>query len=459
MKRNRKRPFSSEWTTLILLRIIREETMIVPKKFSRQIPKILVLALSVFFVALQLIQAAELPTAKPEEVGLSPGRLERLGKVMQEYLDQGKTTGLVALIARDNRVAYLKAFGRIEPSQGTPMPTDAVFRIASQTKAVTSVAIMVLQEEGRLLIDDPVSKYIPEFAKTRVAVPSEDKKTKSYAVVPAKRQITIRDLLTHTAGISYGYGPAKEEYAAAGLQGWFLADKTVPVGEVIKKLAALPFDAQPGEKYVYGYNTDVLGYVVERASGMSLADFIADRITRPLGMEDTHFFLPFEKIGRFTPVYGADQSGKLRLIEDPKESFYVKGPRLCYAGGAGLLSTVEDYARFLLMLLNDGEFQGARVLSPKSVELMTVNHIGSLNPPDGFGLGFWVTEKLGLTGQLGSVGSFGWGGAYYTTYWVDPAERMVTLFMTQLLPAGNIDLQAKFKAMVYQSIIQSYDKR
>jgi CubicO group peptidase (beta-lactamase class C family) len=416
-------------------------------------------ALIAFLLSSVLGQAAVLPTAKPAEVGLSAERLERMTKVLQEYVDAGKVAGVVTLVARKGKVAYLKPFGKLDLAKGTPMPADAIFRIASQTKAVTSVAVMILMEEGRLLLDDPVSKYIPEFASTKVAVQALDKGTKGYSVVPAKRQITIRDLLTHTAGISYGDGPAKDEYLAAGIHGWFLADKAVPVGDVVRRLAALPFDAQPGEKFVYGYNLDILGYLVERVSGLSLADFIAKRITGPLGMTDTHFFLPEDKLGRFTPVYGVDEKGGLKLVEDPKDSFYVKGPRMCYAGGAGLLSTANDYARFLCMLLKGGELDGARILSPKSVELMTVDHVGALYGSAGFGLGFSVTDRLGRNGQLGSVGTFGWGGAYHTTYWVDPAEQLVCVLMTQLLPAGASDLHGKFRSLVYQSIVDSYEKR
>jgi CubicO group peptidase (beta-lactamase class C family) len=377
---------------------------------------------------------------------------------MQEYVDQGRVAGLVALIIRDGRVAYLRPFGKLDLTTGTPMPADAIFRIASQSKAVTSVAVMMLQEEGRLLIDDNVSKYIPEFARTTVAVQAEGKDVSGYSVVPARRPITIRDLLTHTAGISYGTGPAKDAYAAAGVQGWSLADKPVPIGDIIKKLAGLPFDAQPGEKFVYGYNTDILGYLVERVSGLSLAEFFARRIIGPLGMKDTSFFLPLEKLDRFTSVYGVDEKGGLKKMEDARDNAYVNGPRVCYSGGAGLLSTAEDYGRFLLMLLHGGELGGARLLSPKSVELMTVNHIGTLEGGP-FGLGFWVTEKLGLNGQPGSKGSFGWGGAYHTVYWVDPAEKMVALLMTQLLPAGDSDLHGKFRALVYQAITESYEKR
>lgn len=417
------------------------------------------LAAAVWLVAAALVQAASLPVAKPADVGLSAERLDRLSRVMQEYVDQGKVPGMVTLIIRKGRIAYLKPFGKLDLAKDTPMPDNGIFRIASQTKAVTSVAVMMLQEEGRLLLDDPVSKHIPEFANTRVAVQAAEKDAQGYTTVPAKRPITIRDLLTHTAGISYGDGPAKEEYVAAGIHGWFLADKPVPVGDVIKKLATLPFDSQPGERFVYGYNTDILGYLVERVSGMTLAEFFAKKITGPLGMTDTHFFLPEDKLVRFTSVYGVDEKGGLKLIEDARDNFYVKGPRMCYAGGAGLLSTAEDYGRFLLMLQNGGVLTGARVLSPKSVELMTVNHVGGLYGAQGFGLGFWVTERLGFSGQPGSVGGYGWGGAYYTTYWVDPAEQLVAVLMTQLMPAGTSDLHGKFRALVYQSIVDSYEKR
>ena len=418
------------------------------------------LAAAVIWLALAaFVQAASLPTVKPEKVGLSTERLERLTREMQEYVNQRKVAGLVALVARDSRVAYFQAFGKANAIKGLPMRTDSIFRIASQSKALTSTAVMMLFEEGRFLLDDPVSRYVPEFAAARVAVPAAVKNGKSYATVPVRRPITIRDLLTHTAGISYGDGLAREEYAAAGIQGWFLADKTVPIGEIIKKLAALPFDAQPGERYVYGYNTDILGYLVERISGLSLAEFIEQRITGPLGMMDTHFFLPEGKQDRLTVVYSLDEKGVLKSADDPRDVFYVKGPRVCYAGGAGLLSTAEDYARFLIMLLRGGELGGTRLLSPKTVELMTADHTGHLYGAGGFGLGFWVTDRLGRNGQLGSVGAFGWGGAYHTTYWVDPAEKLVAVLMTQLLPATGSDLHGDFRTLVYQSIVDSYEKR
>ena len=414
-------------------------------------------AAGVWLVAVALSLATTLPKTRPSEVGLSDERLDRLTRVMQGYVDRGQVAGMVTLIARNGRVVYLHPFGKLDQT-GKPMPADAIFRIASQTKAVTSVAVMILQEQGKLLLDDPVARYIPEYANTRVAVRTEDKKTKGYTVVPARRRITIRDLLTHTAGISYGDGLAKDEYAAAGIQGWFLADRKEPIGEVVKKLATLPFEAQPGERWVYGYSTDILGYIVELVSGMSLADFFVKEITGPLGMKDTHFFLPKDKVHRLTAVYGVDETGGLKLMEDSRDNFYVKGPRICYAGGAGLLSTAEDYARFLLMLEGGGKLGGVRILSPNSVELMTVDHVGDLYNPGGFGLGFWVTERLGRNGQPGSVDSFGWGGAYHTTYWVDPTERLVAVLMTQLMPAGTSDLHERFRVMVYQAIVDSYAK-
>ncbi|HVP91334.1 MAG TPA: serine hydrolase domain-containing protein [Terriglobales bacterium] len=405
--------------------------------------------------------AAKFPAARPQDVGLSAERLDRLGAAIEQYVDAGRVPGVVVLVVRDGKAAYFKAFGKLDLGRGTPMPTDGIFRIASQSKAVTSVAIMTLVEEGKIGLSDPVSKFIPEFRDTKVAVQASDKGAAGYSVVPARREITIRDLLTHTAGISYGDGPAADLYKAAGIQGWSFVAKDMPIGDCIRKLAGLPFDAQPGERWVYGFNTDILGYVVEVVSGMSLADYVAKRITGPLGMTDTHFYLPEAKLGRLASVYGAGKDGRLELVEDATSSAYVRGPRRCFSGGAGLLSTAEDYARFLQMLANGGALDGVRVLGPKTVEVMTANQVGDLygTRGQGFGLGFWETNDLGRTGEMGSVGAFGWGGAYYTTYWVDPAERLVAVFMTQLLPAGGLDLQAKFKTLVYQSVVESRERR
>ncbi len=406
------------------------------------------------------LDAAALPKAKPAEVGMSAERLARLGRAMQKYVDDDRTKGVVVLLMRNGKVVYHEAFGKLDPEKGTPMPPDAIFRIASQTKAITTAAVMTLFEEGRFLLDNPISKFIPELAGARVAVPAAGKGAKGYATVPVKRPITIRDLLTHTAGISYGGGPAEEEYLKAGVHGWNLSAKDITIDEYIKKLAALPFDAQPGEQWVYGYNTDILGLLIERVSGMSLDDYIRRTITGPLGMTDTHFFLPEAKIGRFTPVYGAGEDGTLKLVEAAADNPYVKGPRKCFAGGAGLLASADDYARFLQMLLNGGELGGVRILGPKTVELMTADHVGNLyeGGSEGFGLGFTVTTRLGRNGLPGTPGTYGWGGAYLTGYWVDPVEKLVGVFMTQLLPSGGIDIKNKFKAMAYQSIVETYER-
>jgi CubicO group peptidase (beta-lactamase class C family) len=401
--------------------------------------------------------AQAFPVAKPAEVGMSGERLERLRAAMRKAIDEGTVAGIVTLVLRQGKAVAFDAYGQRDREKQAPMKTDAVFRIASQTKAITSVAIMMLYEEGRLLLTDPVSKHIPEFKETKVAVPlpAELGGPSRYTLVPAKRAITLRDLLTHTSGYSYGNGPAAEEYKAARLQGWFFADREEPIGHWIRRLAALPLDSQPGERYIYGYSTDILGHVVERASGMSLADFFEKRIFAPLKMKDTHFFLPPEKLDRLTAVYGVKEGGGLELKDAPETSPYVRGPRACYAGGAGLVATITDYGRFLEMVRRGGELDGARLLSPKSVELMTVNHVADKYGDGGFGLGFGINTNLGLRGNLESVGAFGWGGAYHTNYWADPKEELSALVFTQLLPAGDSDLHGKFKALVYQAIVDS----
>ncbi len=413
---------------------------------------------ALLLAAVPLLRAEAPPTVRPESVGLSSDRLHRLRSVMQQYVDQGQVAGVVTYLARHGRVVHHQAFGKADLEAGLPMRRDTIFRIASQTKAVTSVAVMMLVEEGRLGLSDPVSKYLPAFKKTTVAVaPTPNAGTSTPAsAVPAKREITIRDLLTHTSGISYGTGLAQEQWKAAGIQGWYFADRGEPVSALVERMAALPMDAQPGEKFVYGYSSDILGVVVEQVSGLSLADFFSKRITGPLGLQDTRFYLPAGQRGRLAAVYAA-KDGRLERASDPQkgQGHYLEGPRLAFSGGAGLLSTARDYGRFLQMLLSGGAIDGVRLLSPKTIELMTANHVGSLYNDGnfGFGLGFEVVENLGKAGRYGSVGGFGWGGAYFTTYWVDPREELVAVFMAQLLPSGGLDLQQKFRTLVYQSIV------
>jgi CubicO group peptidase (beta-lactamase class C family) len=413
------------------------------------------LVLALFLLA--SASAQTLPQAKPEEVGLSSERLERLTQTLNGYVETGRLAGGVAMVLRDGKVAYTHAFGQRDRQAASPMRPDTIFRIASQTKALVSTAVLMLQEQGRLVLSDPVSKYVPEFRETTVAVPRDGG---GYDIVKPKRGITIRDLLTHTSGIDYGYGTAADRWKAAGIQGWYFADRDEPIAATVSRMAALPFQAQPGERWIYGYSLDILGVVVERASGETLEAFLQSHILTPLRMVDTHFFLPPSKRERLAVVYTRKDTSPLEPAPAPGgmtgQGAYVDGPRKSFSGGAGLLSTAVDYARFLQMLLNGGELDGVRILGRKSVELMTVDHLDDIEyrPGEGFGLGFSVLEDLGARGTPGSTGEFGWGGAYHSTYWVDPRERLAVLYFTQLIPAGDIDDYAKLRALVYQAIVQ-----
>ena len=421
----------------------------------------LFLALTVASVSAGQRAVAPVPAGPPAvaaPAAFSPERLARLDRVLQQYVDDNRAAGIVALVLRDGRPVYERAFGWSDKEAGRRMATDTIFRIASQSKALTSVAILSLMEEGKLTLSTPVSAFIPSFAKTTVVL----KKDEGVATVPVKRAITIRDLLTHTAGISYGtddtvaalYEP-KGLGPAAGY-GWYTADKDEPICDTMERLGTLPFVAQPGEAWVYGYNIDILGCVVERASGMPLDQFIAARITRPLGLKDTQFFLPPDQRARLAVVYGNGPDGAIaRAPEGARgQGHYVEGPRKSFAGGAGLLSTARDYARFLEMIRRGGELDGVRILSPRTVALMRTNQVGDLyrTPGLGFGLGFETTERYGASG-LASVGSFGWGGAYGTTYKVDPEARLVLVLMVQLIP-NTTDIGQKFPALVYQALME-----
>lgn len=401
--------------------------------------------------------AQDLSAAKPELVGFSSERLARLDEKFNSYVTDNKMAGSVILVERKGKIAYYKAFGFRDKESGSKMDVGSMFRIASQTKAIVSTAIMILQEEGKLLIQDPVSRFIPEFKKTTVAVPKEGG---GYEIVPAKREITLRDLLTHTAGTGYGGGVAADLWKKANIQGWYFADRDEPIGETVKRMAALPMDAQPGEAFVYGYSTDILGVVVEKASGMPLDQFLKTKIFDPLGMTDTHFFLPKEKSKRLATVYTPTEGQTLKPApyQGTMESQgqYVDGPRKNFSGGAGLVSTARDYYLFLKMIANGGQLQGKRILSSRTVDLMIVDHLHEdVNYGEGlgFGLGFEVVQDLGQRGRPGSVGEFRWGGAYGSTYWVDPAEEMIVVYFTQLRPSSVVPDQAMLRVLIYQALV------
>ncbi|HET9862274.1 MAG TPA: serine hydrolase domain-containing protein [Steroidobacteraceae bacterium] len=417
--------------------------------------------LAPMLLATALGAAATLPAqADTLRNGFSVERLARVDALLDSYVEDGQLAGIVALVLRDGKPVYERAVGWADKEAGRKMTLDTEFRIASQSKALTSVAVLQLMEEGRLTLNDKAGKWIPTFANTTVAVKNDD--GNGYSIVPAKRAILIKDLLTHTAGIDYGTRPDLAAlYAAKGLgpaagYGWYFADKDEPVCTLMERLGTLPFVAQPGEAFVYGYNTDVLGCIVEKASGVPLDEFIRTHITAPLGMKNTYFFVPQQERARLAAVYGSDEHGKAVRAPDGArgQGSYVDGPRRSFAGGAGLVSTARDYATFLEALRNGGALGKVRILSPHAVKLMTTSQIADgLKTPRGlgFGYGFETTDRYGVPG-MESVGSFGWGGAYGTYYRVDPAERLVTVMMIQQLP-NSTDFTEKFKASVYQALL------
>lgn len=398
---------------------------------------------------------AQSPAVDTSTTAASAERVERLDRFLERYVEEERVAGLVAVVLRNGRPVYEKAVGWRDREASSPMQLDTIFRIASQTKALTSAAIMMLVEEGRIRLAEPVSTFIPAFAETTVAEQTDA----GVQIVPARRPIQVRDLLTHTSGMSYGMEPhIAARYREQGLGpaaglGWYFADKDEPICASIERLAGLPFVAHPGEAYVYGYNTDVLGCVVERASGLSLDAFLRARLLEPLGMHDTHFFLPGEKRDRLAVVYGSTPGGPITRAEDgPRgQGAYVDGPRTSFSGGAGLLSTARDYARFLEMIRNGGVHEGRRLLGTRAVGLMTTNQIGSLRPTNGlgYGYGFETTDRFGAS-ELDPVGAFGWGGAYGSIYRVDPHSGIVMVLMFQMIPNAT-DLRQKFATVVYQA--------
>ncbi len=396
-----------------------------------------------------------LQPAAPVSAKINAERLQRIDRVIEENIEKKLISGAIGFVARDGKIVYNKAFGYRDLETKAAMHTSDIFRIASQTKAITSIAVMMLFEEGRFLLDDPISKYIPAFAKP-VVLDKFNATDSSYTTLPAKREITIRDLLTHTSGIDYaviGSANMKAVYAKNGLSPGF-GSKELLLKDEILKLAKSPLVHQPGERFTYGLNTDVLGYLVEVVSGKSLDQFFSERIFKPLGMNDTYFYLPASKRSRLVPVYTFNDQNQLvkHVRSGAITSDYPVSNGTYFSGGAGLSSTIQDYAIFLQMLLNRGKYNGHQLLSRRTVDLMTMNQIGDISlRGDKFGLGFQITSEQGMAKLGVTEGTFAWGGYFGTTYWVDPVEKIVGLIFIQQSPLRS-DIHDKFKAAVYQSL-------
>lgn len=388
-----------------------------------------------------------LPTAKPEEVGLNAAALDRLSAALNDRVANGHIPGAVALVARHGKVAYHQSFGRLDPASDKPMGTEAIFRIYSMTKAIVSVAVMMLWEEGRLLLGDPVAKYLPAFAATKVGVVSGD----TYTLTAAKNPITIQDLLRHTSGLSYefrGNTPVHKAYAQARV-----ARLKQTNADQVDELAGLPLLYQPGTVWEYSRSTDVLGRLVEVISGQTLGAFLDQRILAPLGMTDSGFSVPERDRSRIAEAFPKDPEGgtDVALLD-------IRRTAMFESGGGGMVATTMDYARFLGMLLGNGRLGSTRLLGRKTIELMTSDHLGTitgaadlLTPGHGFGLGFAVRTHPGMAPFPGSVGSYYWGGAAGTTFWVDPAERLFAVLMIQA-PIQREYYRVLFRDMVYAAV-------
>ncbi len=419
------------------------------------------LFLLLLFTELSLVSAQKISAlTTPEAAGFSTERLKRLDREMNEWVNKEWMQGGAALVIRNGKVAYYKAVGYNDLTTKSAMQKEDIFRIASQTKAITSVAMMILFEEGKFFLDDAVSKYIPAFKKQQVLDKFNAADT-TYTTVAAKSEITIRQLFTHTSGLGYAQIGSKEAnaiYAKSNLTAGIGVqdDKLL---DAMNRLGKLPLMHQPGEKWTYGLNSDLLGCLVEVISGMSLNDFFRIRIFEPLGMKDTYFLIPQKKASRLVNLYREDSTGKLlkaesKMLNGPVGADYPLNNSTYYSGGAGLSSSIYDYGVFLQMLLNNGVYNGKRILSRNTVRIMTTNQIGdvSIRGDDKFGLGFQIITEKSSGRTLAQTGTYSWGGAFATSYWVDPKEKMVMLFYRQLQGSTHGDVVEKFRALVYQAI-------
>lgn len=395
----------------------------------------------------------------PSAAGMLPDRLERIDGAINAEIADGKIPGAVALIAKNGKIVYFKSFGFADTDSQTPMQNDSIFRIASMTKAITSVAVMTLYEQGHFRLNDPVAKFLPDFSDMTV-VSAVDGDGDFSSTTAATTPIKIIDLLTHTSGISYPFisSSVQNSYVDSGIIDGVTA-KNMTLASQMSLLAQQPLLHEPGSAFAYGLSTDVLGHLVEVISGMPLDQFFAEEIFTPLGMSDSYFYLPKDKADRLVTLYAdVENSGLIEsqgkesdiILDDP--NYPIVGARANFSGGAGLSSTAYDYVRFLQMLLNDGELEGQRILSRKSVELMRTGRVDwDGDQVTDFGLGFRVLGDLGKNGELGSTGTYSWGGAFYTSYWVDPSENLIGVLMSQVRPA-NSDIDAKFNLLVYQAL-------
>ncbi|HXY01305.1 MAG TPA: serine hydrolase domain-containing protein [Candidatus Limnocylindrales bacterium] len=417
--------------------------------------------LSLLFCALvcSICTAQDLPTAKPESVGLSAERLDRIGKAVQKSIDDKRIAGAVTLVMRRGQVAWIKAQGMQDREAAKPMRTDSIFRLCSMSKPITSAAVMILYEEGRFLLEDPVSKYLPEFKNPKVLVkPAGGGAPYS---IPATREITIRDLLRHTSGLTYNWnGDLGAMYRDANIaHGLLPYDGTI--GDSTERLAKLPLLFNPGERFEYSLGVDVLGRLVEVVSGKPFDEFLRTRLFEPLGMKDTYFFPPENKLDRLATAYTySAEKGLNRFPDAPitegtftySADYPYRGLKRLFSGGAGLNSTAADYARFCEMMLEGGKLGNVRILSRKSVELMTHDQLGKIASDFAFGLGFGIDGEKGPLSELGSPGTYSWGGFFYTTFSIDPKEQMIVVFMGQLHPTGDLELDRQVHELAYQAI-------
>ena len=399
------------------------------------------------------ISAQRLPLAVPEEVGLSSERLERIGEVFQDYVEEGRIAGAVGMVLRNGKLAYVNAWGMRDLEAGDVMEEDDLFKICSMTKPVASVAVMTLYEEGHFFLSDPIGRYLPALANLRVANLAEASAGQEIPTERARRQVTIHDLLRHTSGFTYG-DLSNTVVDAVYREREILYQPTLE--DQVAALGEIPLLYQPGTQWNYSVSVDVLGRLVEVVSGQPFDVFLRERIFDPLGMADTGFRVPDSKSDRVAPTYG--HSGPDRAL-GPGDTSICDLPPTLFSGGAGLRSTAQDYARFAQMLLNGGELDGARILGRKTVELMTVDHLeegmptGFLSPGWSFGLGFTVKTEAGLDGLPSSVGEYNWIGIQGTSFWVDPEEDLVGVFMVQIRPNRDITFRDQFKRLVYQALI------